>query len=102
MLIRSSTDIPVQHSKFSSTYLSRKKGVGESIINSIMPIIREKLSGRRRLNTRAVLDASIAILSARLQLNLYPATVDARKYEEELIRNHLRMLYYDTMTYIQS
>ena len=62
-----------------------------------MSIIQEKLSGRPwppKPETPADLDASsIAILSARLQLNLYPATVDAKQYEEELVRNHLRMLY---------
>jgi len=31
--------------------------------------------------------SSIAILSTRLQLNLYPATVGAKQYEEELVCN---------------
>jgi hypothetical protein len=57
--------------------------------------IREKLSGRSwPPDAPADIDASsIAILSARLLLDLSPASVDAKRYEEELVRNHLRMLY---------
>lgn len=60
-----------------------------------MLIVREKLSGRPwPPEVPADLDASsIAILSARLLLDLSPATVAARRYEQELVRNHLRMLY---------
>jgi hypothetical protein len=42
----------------------------------------------------AVLDtSSMAILSARLLLDLSPASSLARKYEEEQIRSHMRNLY---------
>lgn len=60
-----------------------------------MLIVREKLSGCPwPPEEPADLDASsIAILSARLLLDLSPATVAARQYEQELVRNHLRMLY---------
>ena len=56
---------------------------------------REKLSGRS-WPPEAPADinvSSIAVLSARLLLDLCPATADARQYEEELVRNHLRILY---------
>lgn len=61
----------------------------------IMLNVREKLSGRRwPPNEPARLDASsIAILSARLLLDLSPMSSNARKYEDELIRSHLRILY---------
>jgi hypothetical protein len=57
--------------------------------------IREKLYGYPWSPlVPADLDASsIAVLSARLLLDLSPATADAKEYEEELVRNHLRMLY---------
>jgi hypothetical protein len=59
-----------------------------------MRIVRTKLSGRNGLNSPAILDiSSIAILSARLLLDLSPTASMARKYEEELVRSHLRMLY---------
>jgi len=59
-----------------------------------MRIVRTKLSGRDGLNSPAILDtSSIAILSARLFLDLSPAASTAGKYEEELVRSHLRMLY---------
>jgi hypothetical protein len=60
-----------------------------------MLMVREKLSGRRRLpDSPATLDASsIAILSARLLLDLSPAASRARQYEEDLVRSHLRILY---------
>ena len=71
--------------------------MGSDVSKDILSIIQEKLSGRPwppEQKISADFDASsIAILSARLQLNLYPATVDAQQYEEELVRNHLRMLY---------
>jgi hypothetical protein len=66
-------------------------------MDGIMRTIREKLSGRLWApEVPAVLDvSSIAILSARLLLDLSSATatVTAKRYERELIRNHLRMLY---------
>jgi hypothetical protein len=37
--------------------------------------------------------SSVAVLSARLLLDLSPATANAKRYEEELVRNHLRILY---------
>ena len=57
--------------------------------------IRVKLSGRTwPPSAPADLDeSSIAILLARLLLDLSPATSNARRYEHELVRNHLRMLY---------
>ena len=60
-----------------------------------MRTVREKLSGHTwPPHAPAELDASsIAILSARLQLDLSPATSSANRYEEELVRNHLRILY---------
>jgi hypothetical protein len=63
--------------------------------NGIMRNVREKLSGRPwPPKAPADLDASsIAVLSARLLLDLSPATADAKRYEEELVRNHLRILY---------
>lgn len=56
--------------------------------------VREKLSGRPwPPKVQATFDSSsIAVLSARLLLDL-PSTAAAKPYEEELIRNHLRMLY---------
>jgi len=91
------SDILVQLCSFYATYCSRKEEAGSNVCRDILSIIQEKLSGRPwppRREVSAELDASsIAILSARLQLNLYPATVDAKQYEEELVRNHLRMLY---------
>lgn len=57
----------------------------------MMTIVQEKLSWP--LEAPADLDASsIAILSPQL-LDLSPATVAARRYEHELVGNHLRMLY---------
>jgi hypothetical protein len=57
--------------------------------------VREKLSGRPwPPEAPADLDASsISILSARLLLDLSPATANSKRYEEELVRNHLRLLY---------
>jgi len=80
---------------FYATYLSRE---GEtSIVKGIMGNIREKLYGYSwppLAETPVDLNASsIAVLSARLLLDLSPATADAKEYEEELVRNHLRMLY---------
>jgi isochorismate synthase EntC len=74
--------------------LSRKGQQESNIIDEIMSIIREKLSGCPWLSEiPAEIDASsIAILSARLLLDLSPATAHAKRYEE-LVRNHLRMLY---------
>jgi len=55
----------------------------------------EKLCGRRwPPQQKAILDSSsIAILSACLLLDLSPTSSDARRYEQELVRSHLRMLY---------
>jgi hypothetical protein len=60
-----------------------------------MMVIQEKLSGRSWPPTApAELDASsIAILSTRLLLDLAPATVSAKRFEAELVRTHLRLLY---------
>jgi hypothetical protein len=57
--------------------------------------VREKLSGRPwPPEAPADLDtSSIAVLSARFFLDLSPATADTNRYEGELVRNHLRMLY---------
>lgn len=71
---------------------------GRDIKNDILSMVQEKLSGRSwppgPNEDPLVLNAmSIGILSARLQLSLYPAAVSARDYAEELVRNHLRMLY---------
>ena len=60
-----------------------------------MLVVCEKLLGRRwPPQSPSVLDPStLAVLSARLLLDLSPAAVNARRYEEELVRSHLRMLY---------
>jgi hypothetical protein len=60
-----------------------------------MDNVRVKLHGRPwPPELPAKLDeSSIAILSARLLLDLSPASANAKQYEEELVRNHLRMLY---------
>jgi hypothetical protein len=57
--------------------------------------IREKLSCFLGPSLApAKLDVSlVAILSARLLLDLSPAMVYAKQYEEGLVRNHLRTLY---------
>jgi hypothetical protein len=75
--------------------LSRKGQHDANIVDGIMGNIRVKLSGRTwPPSAPADLDASsIAVLSARLLLDLSPATSNARRYEDELVRNHLRMLY---------
>jgi len=58
--------------------------------------VREKLCGctwpprARLVNLNAL---SIAVLSARLLLGLSDTTAAALRYEEALVRNHLRMLY---------
>ncbi|KAF8512928.1 hypothetical protein BU17DRAFT_95797 [Hysterangium stoloniferum] len=80
---------------FYSSYLSRKGSEASMTDDVIMHIIREKLSGRTwPPEAPAKLDvSSIAILSARLLLDLSPAAVYAKRFEEELVRNHLRMLY---------
>jgi hypothetical protein len=61
----------------------------------MMRNVREKLCGRRwPPEVPAVLnESSIAVLSARLLLDLSPAASDTQQYEEELVRNHLQMLY---------
>lgn len=63
----------------------------------MMANIREKLTGRPwppQADTPATLDiSSVAVLSARLSLEISPGAVHAKQYEEELVRNHLRMLY---------
>jgi hypothetical protein len=79
------------------SYLSHKGQHDANIVDGIMDNIQVKLSGR----TWPPLDpipadlnvSSIAILSARLILDLSPATSNARQYEDKLVRNHLRMLY---------
>jgi hypothetical protein len=59
-----------------------------------MRVARIKLSGRDKLTEPAKLDASsIAILSARLLLDLSPTSSQARAYEEDQIRSHMRCLY---------
>ena len=57
--------------------------------------VRDKLCGHAwPPDKRADLDAtSIAVLSSRLLLDLSPTTSDAQRYDKELVRNHLRMLY---------
>src|SRR5271170_4983405 len=60
-----------------------------------MLIVQEKLCGRRwPPSSPADLDASsLAVLSARLLLDLSPATSKTREYEEEMVRSYLRILY---------
>lgn len=73
--------------------MSRKDQVGYT--DGIMRNIKEKLSGRPWPPEVPIsFDvSSIAILSARLLLDICPTTVHAQRYEQELVRNHLRMLY---------
>jgi hypothetical protein len=75
--------------------LSRKDNGQPDIIDGIIRNVQVKLSGRPwPPNSPAHLDpSSIAVLSARLLLDLSPASVNAKRYEEELVRNHLRLLY---------
>jgi hypothetical protein len=73
-------------------YLSRKEKMipSEDIVQEIMSIVRTKLAGHEFPLPPSMLDPrSIAILSARLLLDLAPATSQARRYEQELIRSHL-------------
>ena len=60
-----------------------------------MSVVQVKLSGRPWPPAApAVLDvSSIAILSARLLLDLAPGTAAAKRFETELVRNHLRIVY---------
>ena len=63
--------------------------------DGIIRIVREKLLGRRRPPSLPTeLNASsLAVLSARLLLDLSPAASKTREYEEEMVRAHLRLLY---------
>ena len=66
------------------------------MVHEMMQIVREKLYGHRwpPRSREAPSDISlIAVLSARVLLDLSPASVRAREYEGELVRSHLRMLY---------
>jgi hypothetical protein len=65
------------------------------IVERMMRNVREKLCGERWPPVSpADLDvSSISVLSTRLLLDLSPATSKARRYEEDLVRSHLRMLY---------
>ncbi|KAK2464678.1 hypothetical protein APHAL10511_003254 [Amanita phalloides] len=81
---------------FYASYLSRKDHEDRiDLIDEIMCNVKEKLSGRTWSPvTQAVLDvSSIAILSARLHLELSPFSVHAKQYEEEGVRNHLWLIY---------
>ncbi|KAM6495131.1 hypothetical protein JOM56_009754 [Amanita muscaria] len=82
---------------FYATYLSHtaKKEPQAKIVAGMMLTIREKLSGKRWPPTSpARLDASsIAVLSSRFLLDLSPTASNSRRYEEEQVRSHLRMLY---------
>jgi hypothetical protein len=83
--------------RFYATYKSRvqeKKETPVKIGLDLMRVARMKLSRRDKIIKPAVLDASsVAILSARLLLDLSPTSSLARKYEEEQIRSHMRILY---------
>ena len=62
----------------------------------MMQVVREKLYGHRwpPRSQEAPSDISlIAVLTPRILLDLSPASVRAREYEEELVRSHLRILY---------
>jgi hypothetical protein len=65
------------------------------IAGGMLDIVRHKLCGFEWPPTQpAVLNASsIAVLSARLLLDLSPSSSRARKFEEEQVRTHLRMMY---------
>jgi hypothetical protein len=64
-------------------------------LTKIMRIVLEKLSGRHWPPKKpAIFDASsLAVLSARLLLDLSPATPKTREYEDEMVRANLRILY---------
>jgi hypothetical protein len=84
------------HSRFFSSYKSHKsQGEDDAVIASnMMNIIREKLCGFRwPPNEPAKVGPSIAVLSARLLLDLSPASSETRRYEEDQVRSHLRLLY---------
>jgi hypothetical protein len=87
----------LRYPRFYAIYKSRVQKEKETPIKiglDLMRVARMKLSGRDKLVEPAVLDASsVAILSARLLLDLSPASSIARKYEEEQIRSHMRTLY---------
>jgi len=80
---------------FYANYLSCKNKPGNDIVQGIMRNVQDKLCGRTwSPDKRADLDTtSIAVLSSRLLLDLSPTTSDAWRHEEELVRNHLRILY---------
>ena len=83
--------------RFHAYFLSLKNE-GRHTVDGIMSNVQMKLSGRpwppKVVRSPASLDASsIAVLSARLLLDLSPASTDAKGYEEELVQNHLRLLY---------
>jgi hypothetical protein len=66
------------------------------IVDGMMQIVREKLYGHQwppQLEEALLNTSLIAVLSARLLLDLSPASVRAQEYEKELVRSHLRMLY---------
>lgn len=84
--------------RFYSSYLSRKENEKDTdIASSLMTIVMMKLLGKDLSledPTPATLDASsIAVLSARLLLDLSPSSSKSRKYEEEQVRAHMRMVY---------
>ena len=79
-------------------YTSRelKKMPNSRILDDIVSIVKMKLAGHELPlpPSTGMLDVqSIAVLSARLLLDLSPATSRARSYERELIRSHLRVVY---------
>jgi hypothetical protein len=87
--------------RFYSTYLSRtresrarERHFQTNTCNTIMRIVRAKLSGRSEPCEAATLTpGTIAILSARFLLDINPTSINARAYEEKMVRSHLRIAY---------
>jgi hypothetical protein len=67
----------------------------KKICQDLLDVARRKLSGHDGWpSAKAKLDlSSIAILSARLLLDIAPTSSLSRQYEQDLVRSHLRMLY---------
>jgi hypothetical protein len=84
-------------SRFYATYVARRHENKEPLLKisaDIMRIVRTKLSGRSMPQSPADLDASsIAILSARLLIDMSPTTSKARVLEQDQVRRNFRMLY---------
>lgn len=83
--------------RFFAYYKSRSsQGINDGkIADTLLTIIQEKLYGFTWPPDKPATDnaSSFAVLSARLLLDLSPTASHVRKYEENQVRSHLRMLY---------